>query len=142
MSSPLDNLAGPGRPLRVEPPDADEFEGLLRSGNARLTDAATPALALESRFDLAYNAAHALSLAALRWHGYRAGNRYIVFQCLPHTLGLGPEVWRVLDRCHHLRNRAEYEGALALDDRIVGDLIEACRLVSGKVSGLPPIVRR
>lgn len=43
-----------------------------------------------------YNAAHALCLAALRWHGYRSGNRYIVFQLVPHTLDLGPAVWRVL----------------------------------------------
>ena len=50
---------------------------------------------LESRFDLAYNAAHSLCLAALRWHGYRSANRYIASQALPHTLGLGPEVWRV-----------------------------------------------
>ena len=48
-----------------------------------------------SSFDLAYNAAHALCLAALRWHGWRSTNRFIVFQLLPHTLGLGPEVWRI-----------------------------------------------
>ena len=47
---------------------------------------------LESRFDLAYGAAHALCLAALRHHGYRASKRYIVFQILPDTLGLVPEV--------------------------------------------------
>jgi hypothetical protein len=75
-----------------------ELAGLLRSGTARLKDARNATLALESRFDLAYNAAHSLSLAALRRMGYRAGNRYIVFQALPHTLGLGPEVWRVLDK--------------------------------------------
>ena len=63
---------------------------------ARLQDAAHTELSLEGRFDLAYNAAHALCLAALRWHGYRPVNRYIVFQVLPQTLGLGPEVWRVL----------------------------------------------
>ena len=39
---------------------------------------------------LVYNAAHALCLAALRWHGYRSGNRYIVFQLLPHTLKVYP----------------------------------------------------
>ncbi len=50
-------------------------------------DAANTSLSLEGRFDLAYNAAHSLSLAALRWHGYRASNRYIVFQVLPHTHG-------------------------------------------------------
>ena len=76
MSSAFDNLCGPGKPLKVEPPDAKEFAGLLRSGKARLKDARREGLALESRFDLAYNAAHALRLAALRWRDYRSGNRY------------------------------------------------------------------
>ena len=92
MPSPLEHLAGTGKPLLAEAPDAAEFAGLLRSGRARLTDARNAALSLESRFDLAYNAAHALCLAALRRQGYRPRNRYIVFQVLPHTLGLGPEV--------------------------------------------------
>lgn len=96
MASPLENLSGPGKSLQKEPPDAKEFAGLKRSGLARLSDAANTANSLEGRFDLAYNAAHALCLAALRSHGYRPANRYIVFQVLPHTLGLGPEVWRVL----------------------------------------------
>jgi hypothetical protein len=109
MTSPLESLAGTGKPLAAEPMDAAEFAGLLRSDRARLIDARNASLALESRFDLAYNAAHALCLAALRRHGYRARHRYIVFQALPHTLGLGPEVWRVLDKCHHMRNVAEYE---------------------------------
>ena len=99
MPSAFDNLCGPGKPLKAEPPDADEFAGLKRSGLARLKDAGTPSLSLESRFDLGYNAAHALCVAALRWHGYRSGNRYIVFQLLPQTLDLGPEVWRVLAKC-------------------------------------------
>jgi hypothetical protein len=85
---------------------------------------------LESRFDLAYNAAHALSLAALRRKGYRAGNRYIVFQVLPQTLGLGPEVWRVLDKCHNTRNLGEYEGLLDVDERLVQDLVTATQAVA------------
>lgn len=92
MTSPLENLCGPGQPLRKEAPDAREFAGLKQSGLIRLADAENTANALESRFDLAYNAAHALSLAALRRAGYRSANRYIVFQALPHTLGVGPEV--------------------------------------------------
>ena len=94
---PLENLSGPGKALKAEPPDAQELAGLTRTGLARLTDARNTTLSIESRFDLAYNAAHALCLAALRAMGYRASNRYIVFQVLPHTLGLGPEVWRVLE---------------------------------------------
>lgn len=110
MTSPFENPAGPGKPLRQEPPDPSEYAGLVRSGQVRLADAQKTANSLESRFDLAYNAAHALCLAALRRHGYRAENRYIVFQVLPHTLGLGPEVWRVLAKCHQVRNQGEYDG--------------------------------
>jgi hypothetical protein len=106
MASPFENLSGPGKPLAPEPPDMKEFAGLQRSGLVRLKDAENSVNSLESRFDLAYNAAHALALAALRWHGYRPSKRYIVFQILPHTLGLGPEVWRVLSKCHDIRNLA------------------------------------
>jgi hypothetical protein len=136
MTSPLEKLSGPGKALQSEPADAQEFAGLKRSGLARLKDATNSANSLEGRFDLAYNAAHALSLAALRWHGYRAGNRYIVFQLLPHTLGLGPKVWRVLAKCHDIRNLGEYEGDLNVDDRIVADLVEACQTVAEKLGTL------
>lgn len=136
MPSAFENLCGPGKPLRPEPPDAGEFAGLLRSAVARLTDAAVPSLSLESRFDLAYNAAHAFSFAALRWHGYRSSNRYIVFQLLPHALGLVPEVWRVLSKCHDMRNRGEYEGDLDVNERLVVDLIAACRAVAARVQAL------
>ena len=129
MRSPLENLAGTGKPLLAEAPDAAEVTGLLRSGRARLTDARNAALSLESRFDLAYNAAHALCLAALRRHGFRARHRYIVFQVLPHTLGLGPEVWRVLAKAHDLRNLAEYEGHVDVDARLVMDVVAACERV-------------
>ena len=137
MASSLENLAGPGKALHKEPSDAKEFSGLKRSALARLADAAKSTNSLESRFDLGYNAAHAMCLAALRWHGFRASNRYIVFQVLPHTLGLGPEVWRVLAKCHDVRNLGEYEGDLNVDERLVADLIAACRAVSTKLDTLP-----
>jgi hypothetical protein len=139
MTSAFDNLCGPAKPLKAEPPDAKEFAGLLRSAATRLKDAGTEGLALESRFDLAYNAAHAFCLAALRWHGYRSSNRYVVFQLVPHTLGLGPEVWRVLAKCHEIRNLGEYEGELNVDERIVTDLVTASKAVAAKVRALPPI---
>ena len=71
MTSPFENLTGFGKPLKAEPPDAKEFAGLCRFGRVRLKDAEFVGLSLEGRFDLAYNAAHALCLAALRCHGYR-----------------------------------------------------------------------
>lgn len=138
MTSPFENLTGFCKPLKAEPPDAKEFAGLVRSARARLKDAANEELSLESRFDLAYNAAHALCLAALRRQGYRSANRYIVFQLLPHTLGLGPEVWRVLAKCHDVRNLGEYEGDLNVDDRLVADLVAACQTVATQLNALPP----
>ena len=139
MTSAFESLSGPGKALRAEPPDKREFEGLIRSGHARLNDALNTSLSIESRFDLAYNAAHALCLAALRWHGYRSSNRYVVFQLLPHTLNLGPSVWRVLDKCHNIRNLGEYEGDLNVDNRIVTDLVTACQSVADRVNALPPL---
>lgn len=133
QTSPLENLTGPGKPLRNEPPDQKEINGLIGSGNARLKDAEITTLALESRFDLAYNAAHALCLAALRRKGYRPDNRYVVFQALQHTLGLGPEVWRVLTKCHEVRNLGEYEGDLNINERLVADLIAATTAVASAI---------
>ena len=75
----------------------------------------------------------------MRHAGYRSTSRYIVFQVLPHTLGLGPEVWRVLDRCHGIRNRGEYEGDLYADEKLVTELIAACKIVAAAVDRLPAI---
>ena len=139
MSSPLDNLAGPDGSLRKEAFDASEFNGLIHSAKLRLKDAQNPDNSLESRFDLAYNAAHAYCLAALRHAGYRSQNRYVVFQVLPHTLNLGPEVWRVLAKSHQVRNQSEYEGDMSVDERLVTDLINACNAVAKAISKLPKI---
>jgi hypothetical protein len=139
MPSALENLCGPSKPLKAELADSTEFADLVRAAKSRLSDAANSALALESRFDLAYNAAHAFCLAALRWHGFRSNHRYIVFQVLPHTLGLGPEVWRVLAKCHDVRNLGEYEGDLNVDERLIADLLAACRAVVARIDALPAI---
>ena len=136
--SPLDGLCGPSGSLSKEPADAKEFDALVRSGRVRLTDAARRELSMESRFDLAYNAAHALSLAALRRAGFRPNRqRYVVFQTLEHTLGLGPEVWRVLARAHDVRNRNEYAGGPLPDERLLDDTIRACGRVLDLVTRLP-----
>ncbi len=131
----LDNLVKTGQ-LKHEVMNEAEFIGLCNSGKARLKDAMHAALSIESRFDLAYNAAHALSLAALRWHGYRASNRYLVFQSLPHTLGVGPDVWRVLSKCHDQRNLAEYEGYLEIDEELLNGLIAATQILLLKVTAI------
>ncbi len=98
----------------------------------------TTALSAESRFDLAYGAAHALALAALRWHGFRSNSRYLVFQALPHTLATPTATWRLLAKCHERRNLAEYEGFFEIDDRLLTDLLGAAEGLLSAVRQLPP----
>ena len=131
----LDNLVRI-RQLKAESPSQAEMDGLMRSGNARLSDARIDTLSLDSRFDLAYNAAHAFSLAALRWHGYRSEHRFTVFQCLEHTVRLPSEQWRVLDHAHRKRNVAEYEGYLDVDQSLVDALIRVAQEVASRVAAL------
>ena len=136
-SGNLENLVKTNH-LKAEAADRKEFDGLVRSGRARLTDARKSDLSCESRFDLAYNAAHALSLAALRRQGYRSENRYLVFQCLAHTLGLGAENWRVLALAHERRNAAEYTGELQTDARLLADMLRVTELVLAKLDEQGP----
>ncbi len=132
MTASLDNLVRTGQ-LKREPPAQQELDGLIRSGLARLRDAENTALALESRFDLAYNAAHALSLAALRRHGFRSENRYVVFQTLAHTLNLPAEQWRVLASAHQKRNTVEYEGIADIDEQLVAAVLRVTREVAARL---------
>lgn len=120
----LENLLRSGG-LKAEPPDRKECEGLLRSAIDRLQDAHNPALSFASRFDLAYNAAHALALTALRLQGYRSDRRYLVFQCLTHTLGMGKVQVRLFALCHERRNLAEYEGYMEVDEPLLAELVVA-----------------
>lgn len=127
----LDNLVRIGK-LKPEPATPAEIAGLLRSGRRRLTDAERQELSLESRFDLGYNAAHAFAQAALRAQGYRSSSRYLVFQCLQHTLSVRREQWRVLDHAHRQRNLLEYEGEIDVDDSLVAALLRVTRAVAAR----------
>lgn len=131
----LDNLVRIGQ-LKPEPPAKAELEGLVRSGNRRLTDAERSELSLESRFDLAYNAAHALALAALRATGYRPESRHLAFQRLQHTIDIPNEQWRVLDQAHHKRNLAEYEREMDVDEHLVEAMLRVTREVGQRAARL------
>ena len=139
-SKDLDNLVKIGT-LKVEPPHQGEFDGLLALARNKLNDV-DKGLSIESQFDLAYGTAHALSLAAMRWHGYRPNNaRFVVFQALPHTLGFGPDVWRVLDKAHSLRNLTEYAGSFTADKQLLADIVRVTKTVLDAVEKLGPIPR-
>jgi hypothetical protein len=105
----------------------------------RLKDAKIDGLSEDSVFSLAYGAAHALSLAAMRWHGYRSDNRYLVFQCLQQTIGLENAKWRVLDKCHKQRNLAEYEGHLEITPQLLQELIKVTEELLKSVDAMGPV---
>ncbi len=134
----LDNLVKINQ-LKYEPPDQNEFEGMLTSAKRRLKDAKIEGLSEDSTFSLAYGAAHALSLAAMRWHGYRSDNRYLVFQCLQQTIGLDSNKWRVLDKCHKQRNLAEYEGHLEITPQLLQELIAITEELLESVDAMGPV---
>ncbi|AZF13160.1 hypothetical protein C4J93_5010 [Pseudomonas sp. R2-37-08W] len=131
----LENLQRSGG-LKAEPPDRKECDGLMRSAKDRLEDAGNAQLSFASRFDLAYNAAHALALTALRLQGYRSDKRYLVFQCLVHTTDVNKVAVRLMALCHERRNLAEYEGYMDEDEALLGQLIDSATSLLNKVEGL------
>ena len=138
MSDNLAKLAELGH-LKVEAYSEQEFRNLVDSARKRLADARNDALSPESRFDLAYNASHSLALAALRSHGYRSNkSRVLVFQALAHTVGMDSSKWRVLSKCHDMRNLAEYEGQTEVDTRILAELLKITAELDALVAGLKP----
>ena len=95
--------------------------------------------ASESRFILAYDAAHSLASAALRWHGFRSADRYTVFQVLAHTVNFPNAKWRLLDNCHQKRNAALYDGNAADDELLIEELIAVTKDLQMVVVALGPI---
>ena len=130
------------RQLKREQATREEFTGLLNSARKRLADARNTSLAPESRFDLAYGAAHGFALAALRQKGYRSENRFTVFQALVHTTnGLDRAAVQIFARCHNERNLAEYEGRTEIDERLLEDLIRCTADLEKLVLALDPPVK-
>ena len=72
----------------------------------------------------------------MRIRGYRSESRYLVFQCLQHTIDLPPEQWRVLDEAHRRRNLAEYEGEMDVDEQLVAAVLRVVQEVANRVEHL------
>lgn len=130
MNSGTNNLANLARAgqLAAEPTSAGEIGRLLKNADDQLRDSGIKSVSAAGRFMLAYNATHALALAALRAEAYRPstsqGHRKIIFQVLEATAGAPRELWVALDRYHDRRNAAEYEGAPAATEAEAKDLVE------------------
>ena len=134
-SEVLSNLARIGK-IKVEPSNRAEINRMLSMARTRLNDANHLQISLEGRFTSTYNAIHAAALAALRWHGYRSENRYLVFQSLEHTLAWPATRWRVLDSAHQKRNLAEYEGFLEIEESAIAELMALAEKLIDDVTDL------
>jgi hypothetical protein len=133
----LDNLVKIQK-LKAEVASEKELAGMLKSARTRLTDAQNESLDPDSRFDLAYGAAHRLALAALRHQGYRSENRITVFQTLVHTLGTDNADIQVFLRAHNERNLAEYEGRMEIGEELLAELIRCTKRLEAALRKLPP----
>ena len=123
----LDNLVRI-KQLKPEKASRNEFSGMVHSAKTRLADSQNEDLDPDSRFDLAYGAAHRLALAVLRHRGYRSENRITVFQTLVHTLATDKgRSSQVFLKAHNERNLAEYEGRMEIDEQLLADLIRCAR---------------
>jgi hypothetical protein len=111
---------------------------MLASARRSLKDAQNEDLETDSKFTLAYGAAHSLALAALRQHGYRSEDRITVFQTLVHTVGTPKADLQIFSRAHNERNLAEYEGRIDLDEKLLADLIQCTKRLEMAVARLAP----
>lgn len=132
----LENLAGTGQ-LILEPTSVEEISGFLMRAEQQLIDARTASLSAASRFSLAYDAAHALALVALRVHGYRPGrglgHRMVVFSTLVHTVASPAAEWTALVRYHTKRNSSEYAGLVNVSEAEARDLIQVTMSLRDRV---------
>jgi hypothetical protein len=111
---------------------------MVASARRRLVDAQNEDLDPDSRFDLAYGAAHRLALAALRREGYRSDNRITVFQTLAHTLGTDRVHIQTFLKAHNERNLAEYQGRMDVDAKLLADLLRSTKALETEVGILAP----
>lgn len=126
----LDNLVTEGK-LKKRAVVTQGIAKLISTGEARLRDAKNEQLSEESRFDLAYNAVHALSLAALQIAGYRPNwNRYIVFRTLEYTLGISNKKCHILNNAHQIRNLVKYEGGAEFNGELINAIIRIAEEIS------------
>jgi hypothetical protein len=138
MPSALDSLVRSGH-LKVEPTSKNEVAGFLANANQALVDAQIRELSSANRFKLAYDAAHALSLLAMRLRGFRPGagpgHRAIVFQSLVHTVGAPAALADSLNRYHTKRNRSEYDGLVKATDAEARDMLALTKSLRSLVDG-------
>lgn len=112
----LDNLLKIHQ-LQLHAATPDEIQRLLAAAGRNLADSGVAGLSDETRFDAAYKAIMQCAMVGLMANGYRPstttpGHHQTMIQTLGLTMGVGKEVWIVLDSLRKKRNLNDYSGDL------------------------------
>jgi hypothetical protein len=96
---------------------AQEIQRLIAAASRNLTDSGVASISDETRFDAAYKAIMQCAMVGLLANGYRPsttmpGHHQTMIQSLGLTMGLGNDVWIVLDSLRKKRNLNDYSGDL------------------------------
>jgi hypothetical protein len=81
---------------------------------------------------------HRLAFAALRREGYRSENRITVFQTLVHTLATTAADVQIFLQAHNERNLAEYQGRMAIGEKLLANPIRRTKAMEAAVAELDP----
>jgi hypothetical protein len=107
-----------------------EIQSLLAVSDRDIVQSQTPGLGPEWRFDIAYNAAVQLAVAALAASGFRAerqNKHQRSIECLAFTVGLDRKDVDLLDRCRRKRHTAVYEQVGTVSDQEAEELLAFSR---------------
>lgn len=112
----LDNLLKIHQ-LQLHAATPDEIQRLLAAASRNLADSGVAGLSDETRFDAAYKAIMQCAMVGLMANGYRPstttpGHHQTMIKTLGLTMGVGKEVWIVLDSLRKKRNLNDYSGDL------------------------------
>ncbi len=117
-----------------------EVQGLLASAAAFVADAKRTENSEATRFSVAYEAAHALALAAMRACDLRPaqgpGHRSIVFNVLDATTTAPPALCVPLAKAHDKRNKLTYDGLTTFSHAELEELIESAESLGKLVRDL------
>jgi hypothetical protein len=114
--------------LREERAAPLEVQGLLSSAKDYLADARRQTNSQATRFNVAYEAAHAIALAAMRALDLRPaqgpGHRAVVFNALNSTTGATAAVFVPLMKANDKRNKLTYDGLTTFSAAELAELID------------------
>jgi hypothetical protein len=122
--------------IRRHETSRDEIVSLFTIADRDIQQSQTPGLGPEWRFDIAYNAALQLCVAALAASGYQAErqNKHMrVIECLAFSVGGTVSDAQFLDTCRRKRHAAVYDQVGAVSDQEASEMLALAKRLRSTV---------